>query len=80
MTSDQLRDALVEQWDEWRAGALSTGSKATVADAIRFCAHLTRRRSRLLNDCPGGDPWRHVQTVLLDAGAVVAIDPRGALQ
>jgi hypothetical protein len=76
MDSADLRDALLKEWEGWRVQSLPAGTRATVAEAIRFCAHLTRRKSGLLNHCPGGDPWQHVRTVLLDAGAVVMPDPR----
>jgi hypothetical protein len=75
----ELRDALVSEWHDWRSREIGTGGRATVAEAVRFCAYLARRKSRLLDLCPGGDPWRHVQSVLLEAGAIAAIDPRNPL-
>jgi len=79
MTDSETREELIEEWHIWRARHVAVRHKATVADAIRFCAHLTRREYPVLNRCPGGDPWQYVRTVLLEAGAVSAIDPRAPL-
>jgi hypothetical protein len=74
MTDDDFRRAIIEQWHDWRARAIPAGRRTTIADAIRFCAHLSRKKSALLDRCPGRDPWQHIGAVLLDAGVVVRPD------
>jgi hypothetical protein len=72
MTLDhETRDAVIADWHAWRARELPYQRKATVADAIRFCGFLARKRSDLLNRCPPGDPWQHVKDCLLEPGLVV---------
>jgi hypothetical protein len=66
----ELQAAVFAQWHEWREREVPYQIKATVADAIRFCAFLARKRSDLLNRCPPGDPWQHVKDCLLKPGLV----------
>jgi hypothetical protein len=67
-----VQDAVVAQWEAWRQREISRGRQASIADAIRFCGYLARKRSKLLDRCPPGDAWQHIKDWLIKRGLVAA--------